>query len=318
VRYFRQKFTQLVIVLFAVTVLTFWSVRLLPGNPAIFRLGPGATAEQIAAEEARLGLDDPVPIQYVKWMGNVITGDFGQSTNSNVLVSELIKQRLPPTLWLMFWSLTLALAIAVPLGVVTAYRNGSGFDRSANVVSFGLLSVPNFIMGLVLVFFLSVKLGWFPTISRHYAPWTNPWEHFRSYFLPSLTLALGLLATFMRLVRADMTATLQNDFITMARAKGMGTNRILFRHALRPSSFSLITAAGLNVGALIGGTLLVEPIFQLNGMGTLVAGAVFSRDYPVIQASVIVFAVGYVLINFAVDLTYAVLDPRIRHARALA
>jgi peptide/nickel transport system permease protein len=150
------------------------------------------------------------------------------------------------------------------------------------------------------------------------APWSSPWGHFKAYFLPSLTLSIGLLAGFIRLIRADMVATLQNDFITMARAKGMSTNRILFRHALRPSSFSLITAAAINVGGLIGGTLLIEPIYQLNGMGTLVAEAIFRRDFPVVQVAVIVFALGFVLINFLVDLTYALLDPRIRQLRALA
>jgi peptide/nickel transport system permease protein len=318
VRYVGEKTVQLVIVIFAVTVLTFLSIRALPGDPAIFIAGPGANEEQLDEIRAEKGLDRPIPVQYVTWVGDLATGDLGLSYGFNVPVSDLLKQRLPVSLWTMFWAMFLALAVSIPLGVFMAYRADSGFDRAANSVAFGLLSVPNFIMGLVLVYFMAVRWGWFSATSRHVAPWSSPWGHFKAYFLPSLTLSIGLLAGFIRLIRADMVATLQNDFITMARAKGMSTNRILFRHALRPSSFSLITAAAINVGGLIGGTLLIEPIYQLNGMGTLVAEAIFRRDFPVVQVAVIVFALGFVLINFLVDLTYALLDPRIRQLRALA
>jgi peptide/nickel transport system permease protein len=162
-----------------------------------------------------------------------------------------------------------------------------------------------------------LKLGWLPTLSKYVSPFTDPVEHFRSLVLPVVTLALAQVAVFQRLLRSDMVATLQNDYITLARAKGMSTSRILFRHALRPSTFSLITAAAVNVGALIGGAVIVETIFALPGMGDLTVQAIFRRDFLVVQFCVVIFAVGFVLVNFAVDLLYNVLDPRIRHARAL-
>jgi peptide/nickel transport system permease protein len=253
----------------------------------------------------------------VKWLGKVLTGNLGISSAYNVKVTTLISQRLPVTLYLMFYAMLLSLIIAIPLGIWTAYRANRPTDRIVSSISFAFLSIPNYILGVVLVFIFSLKLGWLPTLSKYVSPWTDPVEHFRSLVLPVVTLAVAQVAVFQRLLRADMVATLQNDFITLARAKGMSTSRILFRHALRPSTFSLITAAAVNVGALIGGAVIVETIFALPGMGDLTVQAIFRRDFLVVQFCVVIFAVGFVLVNFLVDLLYNVLDPRIRHARAL-
>ena len=316
-KYVRQRLIQLVVVVMAVTILTFTFLRLLPGDPAISIAGIGASEQQLAETRAKWGLDQPIPVQYVKWLGKVLTGNLGISSAYNVKVTTLISQRLPVTLYLMFYAMLLSLIIAIPLGIWTAYRANRPTDRIVSSISFAFLSIPNYILGVVLVFIFSLKLGWLPTLSKYVSPWTDPVEHFRSLVLPVVTLAVAQVAVFQRLLRADMVATLQNDFITLARAKGMSTSRILFRHALRPSTFSLITAAAVNVGALIGGAVIVETIFALPGMGDLTVQAIFRRDFLVVQFCVVIFAVGFVLVNFAVDLLYNVLDPRIRHARAL-
>jgi peptide/nickel transport system permease protein len=224
---------------------------------------------------------------------------------------------LPVTLYLIFYAMLMSLVVAIPLGIWTAYRANRPADRIVSTISFGLLSLPPYILGVLFVFLFSLRLEWFPALSHYVSPVDDPVEHIRNFFLPALTLALGQLAVYQRLLRADMVGTLQNDYITMARAKGMSTNRILFRHALRPSTFSLITAAAVNVGALIGGAVIVETIFGLPGMGDLTVQAIFRRDFLVVQFCVVIFAVAFVLINFLVDLLYSVIDPRIRHARAL-
>ncbi len=178
--------------------------------------------------------------------------------------------------------------------------------------------MPSYIIGVVLLYFFAVKWGWFPAISKDVSLFQDPVKHFKAYGLPVITLTVAQIAIYMRLLRTDMLATLQMDFITMARAKGMSTRHILFRHALRPSLFSLITAAAVNVGTLIGGAVIVEQIFALNGMGQLTVEAIGRRDFPVVQVCVTIFAVGFVFVNFLVDIAYAFIDPRIRHARALA
>jgi peptide/nickel transport system permease protein len=211
----------------------------------------------------------------------------------------------------------LALAIAIPIGVLAAQRANGLFDKLSTLTAFGFLSVPNFVLGVLLVYVFAVKLNWFPAIySTSFGE--DPLENLRELVLPSITLAAAELAVYIRLLRTDMIATLNEDFITMAKAKGMPTRRILFRHAFRPSIFSLVTVAGLNIGRLIGGALVIEILFAIPGIGSLIVQAIYSRDYLVVQGGVVVIAVGYVLVNFFVDLLYAVLDPRVRHARAAA
>jgi peptide/nickel transport system permease protein len=316
-KYVRQRLIQLVVVVLAVTILTFTFLRLLPGDPAVSIAGIGATEQQLDATRAKWGLDQPIPVQYVKWLGKVVTGDLGFSSAYNVKVTTLISERLPVTLYLMFYAMLISLLVAIPLGIWTAYRANRPTDRIVSSLSFAFLSIPNYILGVLLVFVFSLKFGLLPTLSQYYSPFSDPVDHFRAMLLPAVTLAVAQIAVFQRLLRADMVATLQNDYITLARAKGMSTSRILFGHALRPSTFSLITAAAVNVGALIGGAVIVETIFALPGMGDLTVQAIFRRDFLVVQFCVVIFAVGFVLINFFVDLLYNVLDPRIRHARAL-
>jgi peptide/nickel transport system permease protein len=311
-----RRLLLLVPVLLAVTFLTYLGLDLLPGGP-VESLAFGANQEQIDEIRHDLGLDDPLPVRYVRWLGNAVQGDLGESYVNHRPVATQLWDRAPVSLQLMLYAQIIALLIAIPLGVFTAYRANSWFDRAANTSAFGLLSVPNFIAAVLLVYLMSVKLGWFPAIGhRNFSD--DPYEHFRHMVLPSLTLSVGLIAIYMRLLRTEMIATLQEDFIGMARAKGLPTARILFRHALKPSSFTLLTVAGIAVGNLIAGAVIVEQIFALPGMGRLLVTAILQRDYLLVQGAVVLISVAFVLVNFLVDLLYAALDPRIRHAEARA
>jgi peptide/nickel transport system permease protein len=309
-----------VVVIIAVTMLTFGLMSFLPGDRAV-AIGGVVGGENAKAYYDNIrhqwGLDRPIPMQYLVWLKNALTGHFGVSSSFNVEVTQLIRDRLPVSLLLMVYTMLFSLLISIPLGVYMAYRANRPADRVLNTALFGTLSIPSYILGVVLVFVFAVRLGWFPAIYKPTSLLSDPVEHFKVWFLPVLTLTLGQLAVFTRLLRADMIGTLQNDYITLARAKGMGTSHILFRHALRPSTFSLMTAAAVNIGALIGGAVIVEQIFGIPGMGSLITEAIFRRDFLVVQICVIIFAVAFVVVNFLVDLLYAAIDPRIRHARAL-
>jgi peptide/nickel transport system permease protein len=226
-----------------------------------------------------------------------------------------VKTSLPRSLLLMLYAQVLALLIALPLGVFAAYRAGSWFDRVVNSTAFAFLAIPSFVLALVLAYYVGARWQWVEPTG--YVKFGTV-DHFKQMALPTISLAAGQIAVYMRLLRSDMIATLQEDFITMAKAKGLKPSRILWRHALRPSSLTLLTVAGLNVGTLIGGAVVLEQIFAIEGMGKLIADAILRRQYVALQSYVAILAFGYVLINFLVDVLYTVLDPRIRHARAMA
>jgi peptide/nickel transport system permease protein len=317
VRFVRRRVAFLLVVLLAVTFLSFYLINLLPSDPTISILGPNATEEARAQLRGELGLDDPLLVRYGNWLGDTFTGDLGKSYLNQQPVAEALGDRLPVSLQLMLYSQILALVLAIPIGIIAAQRANGIFDKTSTVGAFGLLSLPNFVLGVVLVFVFAIQLNWFPATG--YTKFgENPFENIKTLFLPAVTLAMAEMAVYIRLLRTDMIATLQEDFITMAKAKGLPTWRILLRHAFRPSIFSLVTVAGLNVGRLIGGALIVEIIFALPGVGSYVVQAIYARDYLAVQGAVAVIAIGYVVVNFLVDMLYAVLDPRVRHARAAA
>jgi peptide/nickel transport system permease protein len=316
VRAVLRQAVHLLVVLFCVTLFVALLTSMLPGDPvnAIAGFGTDAQKEQI---RDRLGLDDPIPVQYVRWVGDFVRGDLGDywSVTGSRPVMDRVREALPVSLQLMLYAQVLALVVAIPLGVATAYRAGSRFDRASNATAFGMLAIPNFALALVLAYYVGVRAGWLP-VSGYVSPSEDLIEHFRRMAMPAIALAVGQIAVYMRLLRSDMIATLQEDFITMAKAKGISPRRVLWRHALRPSSLTLLTVAGLNVGTLIGSTVVVEVIFSLPGLGSLLFEAITARQYIAFQSLVAIIAVGYVLLNFLVDVLYAVLDPRIRHARA--
>jgi peptide/nickel transport system permease protein len=316
-RFIRDRLLRLIPVILVVTGVTFLLTTLLPGDPAIAILGDQAQPEAIAALRKQLGEDEPLPIRYVDWLKRAATGDLGRSLRSRQQVATLIRERLPVSLELLVLSQILALSLALPAGIVAAHRAERRFDKLVSGTAFGLLSMPAFVVGIVLIYLLAVEFEVFPA-SGFTSLAENPFENLRSFFLPALTLAIAEAAVYMRLVRNDMISTLQEDYIAMARAKGMPPARILLRHALKPSSFTLLTVLGINVGRLMGGALVVETLFALPGIGRLLVDSIYTRDLITVQGVVLFVAISYVLINFGVDLLYAILDPRIRHERALA
>jgi peptide/nickel transport system permease protein len=301
-----------------VSLLTFLTTSLLPGDPALQILGAeAATPEAIAAVRADLGLDDPLPVRYLHWIGDALTGDFGRSYRTNESVASAIADRLPVTAEIGILAILIALAVAIPVGILSAYRAGTRTDRIISSTSFGLLAVPNFMVAIFLILIFAVWLGVLPATG-----WVNftdnPAQNLRSALLPALSLAIAEMAVYTRLLRTDMIGTLQQDFVTMARVKGVSNRRILFRHALRPSSFSLMTVAGVQVGAIIGGSVVIETLFALPGVGRLLLEAVLVRDLLMVQGVALVIAVSYVVVNFTVDILYSYLDPRISHGRSAA
>jgi len=298
--------------LFAVTFLTFLMVALLPGDPVDTILGTGPRAPGIE-EQIRddLNLDDPFFVRYVSWLGNAVTGDLGTSYITDQPVSETISSRLPVTAQIAFMSIFLAVVIAIPVGVLGAYKQGRWPDTVTSSAAQVALSVPNFVFGIFLIWLFAVQLNWLPA---------SNWNRFsdgivdnlKTSILPAVSLALAQMALFSRLVRSDMMATLRENYILSARAKGLSDSYILFRHALRPSSLSLMTIVGISFGALLGGTVIVESLFAVPGLGFSLIAAINGRDILVIQGITVFIAAMFVIINTVVDLLYAVLDPRIR------
>ena len=310
-----RRLLHLVPVLIAVSLLTFLIASLLPGDLAYVVLGDQATPEKVAALRHDMGLDQPIWWRYLSWLGNVLQGDFGRSFRTGQTVLQAVTERLPVSFELMVMAELIGLAIGVPLAIACAVRSGGAFDRFMTGGAFGMLSVPTFLSAILLIYLFAVELRWLPATG--YVPFgEDPLGNLRFLLLPALTLALAEWPGIMRVLRSDMIATLQEDYIAMARAKGLKASRILFVHALKPSSLTLVTITGINIGRLIGGTLIVETIFALPGIGRLLVGAIFTRDLIILQGVVLLVAGGFVLVNFIVDLLYAVLDPRIRHGHA--
>jgi peptide/nickel transport system permease protein len=310
-----RRLLYLVPVLVAVSLLTFLIASLLPGDLAYVILGDQATPDKVAALRHDMGLDQPIWWRYLSWLGHVLEGDFGRSFRTGQTVLQAVSERLPVSLELMFLAELGALAIGIPLAIACAVRSGSAFDRFMTGSAFSMLSVPAFLSAILLIYLFAVELRWLPATG--YLPFEeDPLGNLRCFVLPALTLALGEWPVLMRVLRSDMIATLQEDYIAMARAKGLKPSRILLIHALKPSSLTLVTVTGINIGRLIGGTVIVESIFALPGIGRLLLGAIYTRDLVILQGVVLFVACGYVLMNFVVDMLYAVLDPRIRHGHA--
>jgi peptide/nickel transport system permease protein len=313
------RLIQVLVVLLLVTFFVSVLIRLLPGDPTNAII-PFSSPEQRAELREELGLNENIFAQYWDFLQDFVTGDtnYYQSTGRQVAgtpVWDRLGDALPVSLLLMLYAQVIALAIAIPLGIAAAYRAGSRFDKTVNTGAFALIALPNFVIAYLLIYYLAVERDVFPT--QGYTPFgENTVLHFKSLFLPALSLSLGLIAAYMRLLRSDMIQTLQEDFITMARSKGLATRRVLLRHALRPSSFTLLTVAAINLGALIGGVVIIEVIFQLPGVGLLLFQAINAKQYVAVQTFVGIIAIVYVLANVVVDLLYSVLDPRIRYARA--
>ncbi len=302
-------------VLLAVSLLTFLIASLLPGDLALVILGDQATPENVAALRRDMGLDQPLWWRYLSWLGHVLQGDLGRSFRTGQTVLQAVAERIPVSLQLMLMAEFIGLLIGVPIAIACAARAGGAFDRFMTGSAFAMLSMPSFLTAILLIYLFAVELRWLPATG--YVPFTEePLTNLRFFVLPALTLALAEWPGIMRVLRSDMIATLQEDYIALAKAKGLKPSRILFVHALKPSSLTLVTVTGINIGRLLGGTLIVESIFALPGIGRLLVGAIYTRDLVILQGVVLLVACGFVIVNFIVDMLYAVLDPRIRHGHA--
>jgi peptide/nickel transport system permease protein len=303
-------------VLFVVSLVVFLILRLAPGDPAAVIAGNSATNEDIAKIQVQLGLDRSIPVQYGIWMGNVFRGDLGFSYYLNKPVTELIAQRVEPTLSLALGTVILALLIAVPLGTVAAWRMGGWLDRLLSGFSVAGFSVPVFVIGYLLIYLFAIRLEWLPvqgykSISGPSA--AGPWAWMRQLILPWMTLAMIYVALIARVTRASVSEALTEDYIRTARAKGISETAVLLRHALANAAVPIVTVVGIGIALLIGGVVVTETVYAIPGLGSLTVDAVLNRDFPVIQGLVLLFSVSYVLINLLVDLSYLVLDPRIRY-----
>jgi peptide/nickel transport system permease protein len=309
--YIAKRVVLLVIIIFFVSVAAFFLVHLLPGNPAVAILGPNDTPQNAAILNHQLGLDKPLAEQYFIWIGHVFSGNLGQSFTTHETTTSVISQSYPIDLELIIFSQLMAGAVAVPLAMRASRRPNRLFDQLANSTAFGMLALPPFVIGPVLVLIFAVHWHVFPGPAS-YVPITQGfWSNIHTMLLPSIVLALGSIVVYFRLLRNDLIATLQQDFITMARSKGLTDRRIMWRHALRPSSVSVLASAGVTIGGLIAGTFVVELLLQLPGLGFQLISAINQDDYTVVQGITLVVAVAVVLINFVFDFIFTVVDPRI-------
>jgi peptide/nickel transport system permease protein len=299
-------------VLLIVAVLVFLMLRLVPGDPAAVIAGDTATDEQVQALRVRMGLEKPLPAQFAIWIGNVLHGDLGESYFFKKPVAELISQRLEPTLALGLCALLLAVVVAVPIGVLAAFRQGSWIDRLVMGVSVIGFSMPLFVLAYLLVYVFSVELEWLP-VQGYARIREGLWPWLERLILPSFALSVGYIALIARITRTSVLEVLNEDYIRTARAKGLTEREMLIGHALRNAAVPILTIIGIGIAVLIGGAVVTESVFAIPGLGRLTVEAVLSRDFPVIQALILLFSTGYVLVNLLVDIGYAFLDPRIRY-----
>ena len=299
------------VTLLIISLIVFTGVRMIPGDPA--RVLAGTEADEAGIEEIRdkYGLNAPLPVQYLRWLGLAATGDLGESIRTRTPVAGMVAAKLPITIELTLLSLLVALAIAIPAGVVAAVRRNTAWDVLASGLSLGGVSIPNFWLGIMLILLVSVRLGWLPA-SGFVSLADDPVDNLRRMLMPALVLGTGLAAVLMRQTRNAMIEVLSADYVRTARAKGLAQRAVVVRHALRNGLIPVVTILGLQMGALMGGAVVTEQIFVLPGFGRLIVEAVFTRDYPVVQGVVLITAASYVLINLLVDLSYSVLNPRIR------
>ncbi|MEW5862275.1 MAG: ABC transporter permease [Pseudomonadota bacterium] len=299
-------------VLAVVAVLVFLMLRITPGDPAAILAGDAASAEQITRIRASLGLDRPIHVQFGIWLGQVLSGDLGESFFYKTKVSTLIGQRLEPTLSLAALTMLIAVTVAVPLGAAAAWRFGGWFDRALMGFSVLGFSLPVFVLAYVLIWLVSLKLGLLP-VQGYQRLADGAWPWLRHLLLPALTLSIIYIALIARVTRASVLEALGEDYIRTARAKGLAELRVLVRHALANAAVPIVTVIGIGVALLIGGVVVTESVYAIPGLGRLTVDAVLARDFPTIQGVILFFSVAYVFINLLVDVSYVFLDPRIRY-----
>jgi peptide/nickel transport system permease protein len=311
-RYLFRRILETIPVIIMVAVMVFIMLRITPSDPAAILAGDNANSDQVAAVRKALGLDQPILQQFFIWIGKLAQGDLGESFFFKKSVASLVAERIEPTLSLAVFTITIAVLIAIPLGVLAAYWRGSILDRVIMGFSVMGFSIPVFVVGYLLIYVLAMKLQWLPVqgyqrIGEGIGGWAQ------RLILPSMTLSVIYIALIARMTRASVLETLSEDYIRTARAKGQVERLVLFRHALRNAAVPILTVIGISIALLIGGVVVTETVYTIPGLGRLTVDAVLARDYPTIQAVILFFSLLYVVINLAIDLAYAVFDPRIRY-----
>jgi peptide/nickel transport system permease protein len=312
--YILQRVLQMIPVMVLATIISFSIIFLLPGDPALLILGDQLASDRTIyeAKRAELGLDRPLPIQYVDWLGKTVRGDLGTSTRDRQPVSQGIKERLPVTLQLAAFAMILALAISLPAGIISALKPNSAWDITSSLVAFSGIALPNFWFGILLIYLLAVVLKWLPPSG--YVPFSqDPAQNLIRMIMPALTLGLGLSAVLMRQTRSSLLEVLHQDYMTTARAKGLAQKAVVLRHALKNALIPVVTVIGLQLGLLFGGAIITETIFSIPGIGRWAVESITTRDFPVVQGVSLVMAVGVLLANLLADIAYAYIDPRIHY-----
>ncbi|MCP5084815.1 MAG: ABC transporter permease [Alphaproteobacteria bacterium] len=300
-------------VIVIVAAFVFLMLRLSPGDPASVIAGDYATAEDIVRIREALGLNEPILVQFTKWVGSLMQGDLGISIFTNLPVTTLIGQRIEPTLMLTLTTIIFTVLVAVPLGTLAAWKAGSWIDRGVMLFSVAGFSVPVFVLGYILIYVVAIKLQWLPVQGYRSMFEHGLWPFLRHIIMPTLTLSVIFIALIARMTRASVMEVLQEDYVRTARAKGQSEVKVLLRHALRNAAVPIVTVIGIGIALLIGGVVVTESVYNIPGLGRLVLDAVLARDYPIIQGLILFFSFIYILINLIIDLSYTLFDPRIRY-----
>ncbi|NJL93258.1 MAG: ABC transporter permease [Anaerolineae bacterium] len=333
--YILRRLLESVPVLLGISVLSFSILHLIPGDPAVGILGDRATPENVERIREQLGLNRPLHVQYVNWMGNILEGDLGRSARGNVSINNELRTRFPATIELALAAMVISMAVGLPMGIIAAINRNTIIDTAVMMFALTGVSIPIFVLGLLMIYVFGVELGWLPFVGRmdinlvrDFEPitglytvdailrgdWAVLEEALRRLALPALTLSTIPTAIIARITRSSMLETLNQDYIRTARAKGLRSNTIVLRHSLRNALLPIVTVIGLQLGALLSGAVLTETIFSWNGVGKWLLDSIIARDYPIVQAMTLLLAAIYIMINLLVDLLYAVIDPRIRYS----
>jgi peptide/nickel transport system permease protein len=311
--YIIKRLIAMLPVLVLVSLIVFTITHLTPGDPALIMLGEEATPQALTALRHELGLDQPLPVQYLVWLSHVLRGDLGRSIRTNQPVIEAIMQRLPVTLELTILAMIISMIVAIPAGIVSATRRNSASDLISTTLALLGISMPSFFLAILLIFVFSLKVRWLPPMG--YTPFQKGvWENLRGMILPAITLGAAAMAIVARLTRSTLLEALQQDYVRTARAKGLREQAVIYSHALKNAMIPITTILGLQIGFLLGGAVITETIFALPGVGRLVVASIFERDFPLVQGVVLFLALMHLVVNLIVDLLYAYLDPRIRMA----
>jgi len=312
-QYIIRRLIHSAFIVWGCATLVFFLLRLIPGDPAVQMLGPDYTPEAAEAIRHKLGLDQPVYVQYAKWFGSLLRGDLGDSIASGETVVGAIKTGLPKTLSIAFVSFVIGILIAIPTGIVAALKRNSPVDYLVSLIAFVGVSMPSFWFGIMLILLFAVGTGWLPAIGYAEIAEEGVWEWFRHLLLPGIAIGTGYAAILMRFVRAGLLEVLGSEYIRTARAKGLSERRVLVRHAFRNAMIPVVTIAGIQLAQLLSGLVITETIFSIRGLGRILVGAIFDKDYPIVQGVILLIAVIFVLANLLVDILYTFLDPRIHY-----